>query len=193
MACVKVVTRIGPDASAKITYAEISWIDVRERAWPAPAAEPDAAGCVAEAFTPTGAEVEWARSCTDDEHHLLALVVWLKSYQPVGGTSRSWLRSRRRWRGMSVRCWGWPTMRWRCGRRLRRRPSGTVRWCASGWGWPMKRPGFGRWPRRRSVRRCSPRTTRPEVLGEASVEGLAVSGLRSASVLLGGGLETCGG
>lgn len=39
---------------------------------------------LAEAFTPTGAEVEWARSCTDDEHHLLALVVWLKSYQRLG-------------------------------------------------------------------------------------------------------------
>jgi hypothetical protein len=38
---------------------------------------------LAEAFTPTGAEVEWARSCTDDEH-LLALVVWLKSYQRLG-------------------------------------------------------------------------------------------------------------
>ncbi len=39
---------------------------------------------LAEAFTPTEAEVEWARSCTDDEHHLLALVVWLKSYQRLG-------------------------------------------------------------------------------------------------------------
>jgi hypothetical protein len=39
---------------------------------------------LAEAFTPTKAEVEWARSRTDDEHHLLALVVWLKSYQRLG-------------------------------------------------------------------------------------------------------------
>lgn len=39
---------------------------------------------LAEAFTPTEAEVEWARSRTDDEHHLLALVVWLKSYQRLG-------------------------------------------------------------------------------------------------------------
>lgn len=39
---------------------------------------------LAEVFTPTEAEVEWARSRTDDEHHLLALVVWLKSYQRLG-------------------------------------------------------------------------------------------------------------
>jgi hypothetical protein len=36
---------------------------------------------LAEWFTPTEAEVVWARSCSDDEHHLLALVVWLRSYQ----------------------------------------------------------------------------------------------------------------
>ncbi|MEU9872820.1 DUF4158 domain-containing protein [Actinomadura sp. NPDC048021] len=39
---------------------------------------------LAEACTQTGAEVEWARSCTDDEHHLLTLVVWLKSFQRSG-------------------------------------------------------------------------------------------------------------
>jgi hypothetical protein len=37
-----------------------------------------------EAFTPTEAEIEWARGRTQDEHHLLALVVWLKSYQRLG-------------------------------------------------------------------------------------------------------------
>ncbi|GAA2420559.1 hypothetical protein GCM10010404_93670 [Nonomuraea africana] len=39
---------------------------------------------LAEVFTPTDAEVEWARSRTQDEHHLLALAVWLKSYQRLG-------------------------------------------------------------------------------------------------------------
>ncbi|TDC50519.1 DUF4158 domain-containing protein [Actinomadura sp. KC345] len=39
---------------------------------------------LAESFTPTGAEVEWARGRTQDERHLLALVVWLKSYQRLG-------------------------------------------------------------------------------------------------------------
>ncbi|MEV3927326.1 DUF4158 domain-containing protein [Actinomadura coerulea] len=39
---------------------------------------------MAEAFTPTSAEVGWAWSCIDDEHYLLALVVWLKSYQRLG-------------------------------------------------------------------------------------------------------------
>jgi len=39
---------------------------------------------LAEAFTPTEAEIEWARGWTQDEHHLLALVVWLKSYQRLG-------------------------------------------------------------------------------------------------------------
>lgn len=39
---------------------------------------------LAEAFTPTEAEIEWARGRTQDEHHLLALVVWLKSYQRLG-------------------------------------------------------------------------------------------------------------
>ncbi|MGP3937439.1 DUF4158 domain-containing protein [Nonomuraea sp. KM88] len=39
---------------------------------------------LAEAFTPTDAEVEWARTKTQDQQHLLALVVWLKSYQRLG-------------------------------------------------------------------------------------------------------------
>lgn len=39
---------------------------------------------LAESFTPTAAEVEWARGRVQDEHHLLALVVWLKSYQRLG-------------------------------------------------------------------------------------------------------------
>ncbi len=37
-----------------------------------------------EAFTPTDAEAEWARGRTQDRQHLLALVVWLKSYQRPG-------------------------------------------------------------------------------------------------------------
>ncbi|GAB3893426.1 DUF4158 domain-containing protein [Microbispora bryophytorum] len=40
-----------------------------------PAREP------AEAFTPTVAEVAWAREKTQSDQHLPALVVWLKSYQ----------------------------------------------------------------------------------------------------------------
>jgi hypothetical protein len=39
---------------------------------------------LAEAFTPSAAEVEWARGRTQDPQHLLALVVWLKSYQRLG-------------------------------------------------------------------------------------------------------------
>jgi hypothetical protein len=37
-----------------------------------------------ENFTPADAEVGWARGHTQDEHHLLMLVVWLKSYQWLG-------------------------------------------------------------------------------------------------------------
>ncbi len=41
---------------------------------------------LAESFTPSGDEVEWARCRTaqHDERRLLALVVWLKSYQRLG-------------------------------------------------------------------------------------------------------------
>jgi hypothetical protein len=34
--------------------------------------------------TPSAAEVEWARGRTQDPQHLLALVVWLKSYERLG-------------------------------------------------------------------------------------------------------------
>ncbi|WP_460304036.1 DUF4158 domain-containing protein [Actinocorallia aurea] len=37
-----------------------------------------------ESFSPTVAEVEWARTKTQDQQHLLVLVVWLKSYQRLG-------------------------------------------------------------------------------------------------------------
>ncbi|MFC7641327.1 DUF4158 domain-containing protein [Streptosporangium lutulentum] len=37
-----------------------------------------------EAFTPTVAEVAWAREKTQSDQHVLALVVWLKSYQRLG-------------------------------------------------------------------------------------------------------------
>jgi Domain of unknown function (DUF4158) len=37
-----------------------------------------------DAFTPTDAEAEWARSRTQDREHLLALAVLLKSYQRLG-------------------------------------------------------------------------------------------------------------
>jgi hypothetical protein len=37
-----------------------------------------------ENFTPTDTEVSWARGHTQDEHHLLMLVVWLKSYPWLG-------------------------------------------------------------------------------------------------------------
>lgn len=39
---------------------------------------------LAEAFTPTADEVEWARSKTATEQHFLALVVLLKCYQRLG-------------------------------------------------------------------------------------------------------------
>jgi TnpA family transposase len=39
---------------------------------------------LAEAFTPTIDEVVWAHEKTQHDHHLLALVVWLKSYQRLG-------------------------------------------------------------------------------------------------------------
>ncbi|MBB6348468.1 DUF4158 domain-containing protein [Nonomuraea muscovyensis] len=37
-----------------------------------------------EVFTPSPAEVEWARGKTQDDQHLLALLVWLKAYQRLG-------------------------------------------------------------------------------------------------------------
>ena len=39
---------------------------------------------LAEAFTPSDGEVGWARGRTQDVQHLLALLVWLKSYQRLG-------------------------------------------------------------------------------------------------------------
>lgn len=39
---------------------------------------------LAESFTPTGDEAEWAQAATQDDRRLLALVVWLKSYQRLG-------------------------------------------------------------------------------------------------------------
>ncbi len=40
---------------------------------------------LAESFTPADDEIEWARARTaQDDRHLLALVVWLKSYQRLG-------------------------------------------------------------------------------------------------------------
>jgi hypothetical protein len=39
---------------------------------------------LAEAFTPSDGEVDWARGRTQDAGHLLGLVVWLKSYQQLG-------------------------------------------------------------------------------------------------------------
>ncbi|EFL12604.1 hypothetical protein SSMG_08275 [Streptomyces sp. AA4] len=39
---------------------------------------------LAEAFTPTVPEVAWAREKTQNDQHLLAMVVWLKSYQRLG-------------------------------------------------------------------------------------------------------------
>lgn len=42
---------------------------------------------LAEAFTPTDAEVRWARAKTQDQQHLLALAVWLKAYQRRSGNT----------------------------------------------------------------------------------------------------------
>jgi hypothetical protein len=39
---------------------------------------------LAKAFTPSVVEVEWARGRMQDAQHLLALMVWLKSYQRLG-------------------------------------------------------------------------------------------------------------
>jgi len=39
---------------------------------------------LAEVFTPSADEVEWARGKTQDDQHLLALLVWLKAYQRLG-------------------------------------------------------------------------------------------------------------
>ena len=39
---------------------------------------------LAEVFTPSAGEVEWARAKTQDDQHLLALLVWLKAYQRLG-------------------------------------------------------------------------------------------------------------
>ncbi|MGV9385123.1 DUF4158 domain-containing protein [Nonomuraea sp. NPDC003707] len=39
---------------------------------------------LAEVFTPSAAEVEWTRGKTQDDQHLLALLVWLKACQRLG-------------------------------------------------------------------------------------------------------------
>jgi Domain of unknown function (DUF4158) len=39
---------------------------------------------LADSFTPSNEEIEWARDMTLSDPHLLALAVWLKSYQRLG-------------------------------------------------------------------------------------------------------------
>ncbi|MEV8636662.1 Tn3 family transposase [Streptosporangium sp. NPDC051023] len=39
---------------------------------------------LAEVFTPSAGEIEWARGKTQDDQHFLALLVWLKAYQRLG-------------------------------------------------------------------------------------------------------------
>jgi hypothetical protein len=39
---------------------------------------------LAESFTPSEDEIAWARGRTQSDQHLLALLVWLKSYQRLG-------------------------------------------------------------------------------------------------------------
>lgn len=39
---------------------------------------------LAEAFTPTPEEIRWARGRTQQDQHLLVLLVWLKCYQRLG-------------------------------------------------------------------------------------------------------------
>jgi hypothetical protein len=39
---------------------------------------------LADSFTPSNEEIEWARDMTLSDPHLLALTVWLKSYQRLG-------------------------------------------------------------------------------------------------------------
>ncbi|WP_442811275.1 DUF4158 domain-containing protein [Streptosporangium sp. NBC_01756] len=39
---------------------------------------------LAEVFTPSADEVEWARGKAHDDQPLLALLVWLKAYQRLG-------------------------------------------------------------------------------------------------------------
>ena len=39
---------------------------------------------LADSFTPSSEEIEWARDMTLSDPHLLALTVWLKSYQRLG-------------------------------------------------------------------------------------------------------------
>ena len=39
---------------------------------------------LAGSFTPSNEEIEWARDMTLSDPHLLALTVWLKSYQRLG-------------------------------------------------------------------------------------------------------------
>jgi hypothetical protein len=43
---------------------------------------------LAEVFTPTPDEIAWARGKTQNQHHLLALLVQLKSYQRLGYFAR---------------------------------------------------------------------------------------------------------
>src|SRR5512140_2896747 len=43
---------------------------------------------LADSFTPSNEEIEWARDMTLSDPHLLALAVWLKSYQRLGSLSR---------------------------------------------------------------------------------------------------------
>jgi hypothetical protein len=59
---------------------------------------------LAEAFTPTLDEVEWARSKTTTEQHFLALVVLLKCYQRSGYFPK-WPTYRRRWSTTCAASW----------------------------------------------------------------------------------------
>lgn len=112
---------------------------------------------LAEVFTPSAGEVEWARGKTQDDQHLLALLVWLKAYQRLGyfpkladvpAVVAEHIRSAV---GLPE---GVMLLRPRSGRR-----SDTGASCAPGWASPTTRPGSGRWRPRRSARRRRRRTT----------------------------------
>ncbi|MFD8534155.1 DUF4158 domain-containing protein [Streptosporangium canum] len=114
---------------------------------------------LAEMFTPSAGEVEWAREKTQDDQPLLALLVWLKAYQRLGYFPKLTdvpAVVAEHIRGVVVLPKGTTLTE-----AAERSASGTGASYAPGWASPTTRPVCGPWPPRRSARRRRRRTTPP--------------------------------
>ena len=114
---------------------------------------------LADSFTPSDEEIEWARDKTSTDPHLLALAVWLKCYRRLGYFPKL-DEVRRSSSSIRARRWGcpqawWP--RWTRTRTAKRHREFIRKRLGVKYDSVQARIS----PRRRSGQRRRPRTTRP--------------------------------